>query len=125
VESRNLLVVKDAFDALENGAGIEAVVERLLRHADADIELVPYVGNGRVLHGADEIRTFFREQVASGTDLTLWPASFEELGDDVIVNGSLRVTRPSGGFAESQLSWTYRFRNGLLHTIRWGPRQAA
>jgi hypothetical protein len=122
VESRNLLVVKEAFEALEDG-GIDALLERLLRDADADIEVVPYVADGRVLHGADEIRTFFREQRATGTDLTLWPASFEARGDEVIVNGSLRVTRPSGGFAESQLSWTYRFRNGLLEAVRWGPRQ--
>jgi ketosteroid isomerase-like protein len=123
VESRNLHLVKDALDALDDG--LEAAVERLLSHAHTEVEFVPYVGNGRVLRGPDEIRAFFREQAASGTDLTLWPASFEERGDDVIVNGSLRVTRPSGGFAESQLSWTYHFRDGLLEGVRWGPRQAA
>jgi mutator family transposase len=101
-------------DAIEDG--VEAAVERLLSHAHAYIELVPYVGNGRVLHGADEIRAFFREQAASGTDLTVWPTSFEERGDDVIVNGSLRVTRPSGGFAESQ---HVHLRYPTRHRRRW------
>jgi hypothetical protein len=33
--------------------------------------------------------------------------------------------RPTGGFAESQISWTYRFRDGRLQEARGGPRRAA
>jgi ketosteroid isomerase-like protein len=120
-ESPHLPVVKKAFEALEEG-GLEAVVEYLLSHAHADVEFRPYLASGRVLRGADEVRAFFREQLASGTALTLRPTSFEDSGNEVVVNGSLRVTHPAGGFAESQLSWTYRFRDGLLQEVRWGPR---
>jgi ketosteroid isomerase-like protein len=123
-DSQNLLVVKDAFGALEDG-DVEAALERLLSRAHADIEFRPYLAADRVLRGADEVRAFFREQLDAGTRLTLRPSSFKEDGEEVVVHGSLRVVRPTGGFSESQLRWTYRFRNGLLEDARWGPRQAA
>jgi hypothetical protein len=43
----------------------------------------------------------------------------------VVANGSLRVLQSTGGFAESQISWTYRFRDGLIQTAGGGPRRAA
>jgi ketosteroid isomerase-like protein len=122
--SRNMEVVKDAFEALAVG-GLEAAVEHLLRHAHPDVEFRPYVAEGRVLRGTDEVRAFYREQLAAGPSLVPHPTSFEESGDEIVVNGSLRVVRPEGGFAESQISWTYRFEDGLLRDARWGPRQAA
>lgn len=121
-DSRNVLVVKEAFEVFET-EGLEAALERLLSRAHADLEFHPYLAEGRVLHGADEIRAFFREQLAAGTGLTVRPSSFAEEGEEVIVNGSLRVARATGGLAESQLSWTYRFRDGLLQEARWGPRR--
>jgi hypothetical protein len=56
--------------------------------------------------------------------MTARPTSIEERGDEVVVNGSLRVERSTGGFAESQITWTYRFRDGLLQEARGGPRRA-
>jgi ketosteroid isomerase-like protein len=122
-DSRNVLVVKEAFEALEE-EGVEAALERLLSRAHEDLEFHSYLAEGRVLRGPDEVRAFFREQLASGTALTVRPSSFDEDGEEVIVNGSLRVARATGGLAESQLSWTYRFRDGLLQEARWGPRRA-
>jgi len=123
-DSRNLLIVKAAFEALEL-EGFEAALEHLLSRAHEDLEFHPYLADGRVLRGADEVRAFFREQLAAGTGLTVRTSSFEEDGEEVIVNGSLRVARATGGLSESQLSWTYRFRDGLLREARWGPRRAA
>jgi len=123
-DSQNLLVVKDAFDALKEG-DVEVALERLLSVAHVDIEFRSYLAADRVLRGAGEVRAFFREQLAAGTRLTLRPSSFVEDGDEIVVHGSLRVVRPTGGFSESQLRWTYRFRDGLLAEARWGPRQAA
>jgi ketosteroid isomerase-like protein len=122
-DSPNVRVVKDAFEVLGEG-GLEAAVEHLLSHAHADVEFCPYVGEGQVLRGPDEVRAFFRGQLEAGTSLVLRPSSFEDCGNEVVVNGSLRVLRSSGGFAESQLSWTYRFRDGRLQEARWGPRRA-
>jgi ketosteroid isomerase-like protein len=121
-DSPNVRVVKDAFEALGEG-GVEAAIEHLLSHAHADVEFYPYVGAGQVLRGPDQVRAFYRGQLEAGTSLVPRPSSFEDCGDEVIVNGSLRVGRPSGGFAESQLSWIYRFRDGRLQEARWGPRR--
>jgi ketosteroid isomerase-like protein len=123
-DSPNVQVVKETFEVLGEG-GVEAAVEHLLRHSHDDVELAPYVGAGVVLRGPDEVRAFFRGQIEAGTVMTARPTSIEECGDEVVVNGSLRVVRSAGGFAESQISWTYRFRDGLLQEARGGPRRAA
>jgi ketosteroid isomerase-like protein len=123
-DSLNVRVVKDTFEVLSEG-GMEAAIEHLLIHSHDDVEFAPYVGAGLVLRGRDEVRAFYRGQVESGTVMTARPTSFEECGDEVIVNGSLRVVRATGGFAESQISWTYRFRDGRLQEARGGPRRAA
>jgi ketosteroid isomerase-like protein len=123
-DSPNLRVVKSGFELLGEG-GLEASIEHLLSHAHDDVEFCPYVAAGEVLRGPDEVRAFYRRQLEAGMSVTVRPSTFEECGDDVVVNGSLRVVRPSGGFAESQLSWTYRFRDGRLQEFRWSPRRAA
>jgi ketosteroid isomerase-like protein len=125
VDSANLRVVKGAF-ALLGEDGLEAALEHLLSHAHDDVEFWPYVAAGEVLRGPDEVRAFYRGQLEAGVAFTVRPSSFEECGDgEVVVNGSLRVVQPSGGFAESQLSWTYRFRDGRLQEARGGPRHPA
>jgi ketosteroid isomerase-like protein len=123
-ESPNVRIVKDTFEVLVDG-GMEAAIEHLLSHSHDDVEFAPYVGGGLVLRGPDEVRAYYRGQVESGTVMTARPSSVEECGDEVLVNGSLRVVRPTGGFAESQISWTYRFRDGRLTEARAGPRRAA
>jgi ketosteroid isomerase-like protein len=124
-DSPNLRVVKGAFELLGEGE-LEAAIEHLLSHAHDDVEFWPYVAAGEVLRGPEEVRTFFRGQLEAGVAFTARPSTFEECGDDeVVVNGSLRVARPGGGFAESQLSWTYRFRDGRLQEARGGPRHPA
>jgi ketosteroid isomerase-like protein len=125
VDSANVRVVKGAYEILGEG-GLEASLEHLLSHAHEDVEFSPYVAAGQVLRGADEVRAFFRGQMEDGTALVVRPTSFEEDGQDVVVvNGSLRVVRANGGFAESQIRWTYRFRDGRLKEARGDPRRAA
>jgi ketosteroid isomerase-like protein len=123
-DSPNVRLVKDAFDVLSE-SGLEAAIEHLLSHSHDDVEFAPYLGAGLVLRGPDEVRAFYRGQVESGTVITARPSSIEECGDDIVVNGSLRVLRPAGGFAESQISWTYRFRDGRVQEVRGGPRRPA
>jgi hypothetical protein len=123
-DSANVRVVREIYEVLGE-AGLEAGIEHLLSHSHDDLEFAPYVGPGVVLRGPGEVRAFFRDQIESGTVITARPSSIEERGDKIVVNGSLRVQRPGGGFAESQISWTYRFREGLVQELRGGPRHAA
>ena len=120
--SPNLLAIKEAFrTSVEDG--FEAGLEALLRLSHADCEFHPYIGD-HTLRGHDEIRAYYREAIAAGTDMRLRPTQFHELGDEVVVDGTMRVGRPTGGFSESQISWTYRFRDGRLAAANAGPRRA-
>ena len=120
-ESPNLHVIKQAFRASVDD-GFEAGLEELLSVAHADCEFRPYIAANRVLRGHDEVRRYYGEAIAAGTQMRLNPTSFHEAGDEVVVHGSIRVARPSGGFAETQISWTYRFRDGRLAAAGWTPR---
>jgi ketosteroid isomerase-like protein len=121
-ESTNLRTIKDAFDISER-QGFMAGLEVLLARASEDCEFRPYIASGDSLRGHDAIRAFYRAAFKAGTDMRLRAISFQEVGDAVIVYGSMRVGRPSGGFSESQISWTYRFRDGLLAEVSWSPRR--
>jgi ketosteroid isomerase-like protein len=121
-ESPNLHAIKEAFrESVDEG--FEAGLEALLRLAHEDCEFRPYIAADRVLRGHGEIRGYYREAIAAGTEMRLKPSSFRERGDEVVVDGSLRVARPAGGFSESQISWTYRFRDGRLAEAGWSPRR--
>jgi ketosteroid isomerase-like protein len=121
--SGNLESIKAAFRVTVD-EGFVAGLEALLAIAHEDCEFRPYTAD-RVLHGHDEIRSFYRQAAEEGTDMKLRPARFREVGDRVVVDGSMRVVRPAGGFSESQISWTYRFRDGRLAEAGWGPRRGA
>jgi len=122
VDSANLESIKAAF-RITVDEGFVAGLEALLAIAHEDCEFRPYTAD-RVLHGHEEIREFYRQAAEEGTDMRLRAARFREVGDRVVVDGSMRVVRPSGGFSESQISWTYRFRAGRLAEAGWGPRRS-
>ena len=122
--STNLRTVKAAFDASTN-QGFMAGLEFLLAHAREDCEFRPYIASGDAIRGHDAIRAFYRAAVKGGTEMRLRATSFDEDGDSVVVYGSMRVGRPGGGFSESQISWTYRFEDGLLASVAWSPRRAS
>jgi ketosteroid isomerase-like protein len=120
-ESSNMRAIKEAFRASTEG-GFAAGLDALLRDAHADCEFRPYIASDRVLVGHHEIRKYYEEAMAAGTEMRLNPTSFHEAGDEIVVHGSIRVARPTGGFSESQISWTYRFRDGRLVAASWRPR---
>ena len=120
-ESANLGAIREAFRAFSED-GVTAGVDALLSHAHEDCEFRPYTAGEKVLKGRDEARAFFSEAVAAGAAITVRTQTFEERGDEIVVSGSVRLQRPAGGFAESQIRWIYRFREGLIEDAQWGPR---
>ena len=122
-DSANVRSIKEAFRAFTDG-GASSGVEALLRisHDNCRFRL-PSAGE-RVLQGADEVRAFFSQAATAGTSVSVRPRSFEEHGEEVVVSGSMRVLRASGGFAESQIRWIYRFRDGLVEDADWSPRHS-
>jgi SnoaL-like domain len=123
VESTNLRIVKGFWEVFETD-GLLASMERMLEHAHEDVELSPYMAGGRVLRGADEVRAFMREELAAGATLHASAWSFEEVGDTVIVSGSVRVQRRDASIADAQLRWTYTFRDGRLAAAASAPLAA-
>jgi ketosteroid isomerase-like protein len=121
-ESSNLKTIRAAFDVSVQ-QGFMAGLEALLENAREDCEFRPYIASGETLHGPEAVRAFYRSAASDGTDMRLRAAAFHEVGDTVIVNGTMRVARPSGGFSESQISWTYKFRDGRLVQASWSPRR--
>ena len=111
--------------------GALAGIDALLMVAHEEIEMRPYAGAGptsagggkrALLRGPDEIREFFRTSIESGFKPHLRAKAFEVTADSVIARGSIRLARPDGSFAETKLSWTFHFRDGLVDEISWEPR---
>ncbi len=120
----NLRAVKEAFRVFTD-EGAAAGVEALLLICHEDCRFSPPSAEGRVLEAHEEVRAYFSEALAAGTSVSVRPRIFDEDGDEVVVSGSMRVMRPDGSFAERQVRWIYRFRDGLIEEAGWGPRHSA
>jgi ketosteroid isomerase-like protein len=121
-DSPNLRMIRAAFEVSVQ-QGFMPGLEALLDNAREDCEFRPYLAPDHPLRGHDAIRAFYREAMTTGTDMKLRATSFHEDGETVVVNGSMRVDRPSAGFSESQISWIYKFREGRLAEASWSPRR--
>ena len=111
--------------------GLLVALEDLLAFCHEDVEMRPYAGAGpssagggeqTLLRGPEEIREFFRTSIESGFKPQPRAKAFHVVGDSVVARGSMRLTRPDGSFAETKLSWTYHFRDGLVDEVGWEPR---
>ncbi len=121
-ESQNVRAVKDAFTAFTD-YGADAGLEALLAISHRDCRFRPPSADGRVLEGHDELRAYYREAAEAGTSVRVRPRIFrEEQRDEVVVSGSIRIMHPDSSFAERQMRWIYRFRDGLVVEANWSPR---
>jgi hypothetical protein len=133
VTEGDLAAVVRLFDLIQTeGAG--AGVEEMLSFCHEDVEVRGYTaqatrspdGDGpEVLHGHDELRDFFSSGSGSELKVRIRARTIETIGDSVFVRGSIRVGRPDGSFAETKVSWRYRFRDGLVDQVSWEPRAGA
>ena len=127
----NVELVEGVFDRIARD-GVVAGVEYLVTFCHDDVELTPYAaqaaGSGasreqQVLHGKDAVLGFFKGNEKKGISLQVRTRGIDVEGDTVCVRGSARVGRPDGSFAESSLTWRFRFRDdGLVDEIVWTPR---
>jgi SnoaL-like domain len=117
-----MTIVKEVWETVDE-RGLAAGFDRLLLDSHDDVEMQPYsAGDGRVLRGAGEIRSFFRDAEDRGVSIRLKPRQFDEEDDRVLVAGSIRVVRPDGSFAETMVLWTYAFRDDRIERLFWEPR---
>jgi hypothetical protein len=124
MDSSNMATVKRIWGVLERD-GVDASTEAMLSCCHEDVELSPYSADGRVLHGAGEVRDFLRQRKADGSRFHASAWTFAEQGDDVIVSGSIRVHRADGSLADAQVRWIYGFSDGLVKRASFAPLAAA
>jgi hypothetical protein len=126
----DLAAIQRVYDRIA-AEGVVPGIEELLTICHEDVEMRPYaaagpssIGGGQqeLLRGQEEIREFFRTSIESGFKPQPRAKAFQVVGDSVVVRGSIRLTRPDGSFAETKISWTYRFREALVDEIGWEPR---
>jgi ketosteroid isomerase-like protein len=121
--------VKGVFDRIASD-GVVAGVEQLVTFCHDDLELRPYAATGagegdaqdELLRGKDAVLDFFERRTTGGYSLQIRTKGFDVEGDVVAVRGSARVGRPDGSFAETNLSWNFHFRDGLVDEVGWAPR---
>jgi hypothetical protein len=125
-----LAAIQKVWELLETGGPL-AAAEALMLISHEDVELHSYVARraappgvvaAEVMHGREEVMAFLRKATDDGVSIKASAKSFELEGDSVVARGSVRVVRPDGSFAETKLSWRYRFREGLIDEISWQPR---
>ena len=119
--SLNVETVKEVYRSMQED-GLRLGGEYLAEHVCEDVSVRLYTTKDRVLRGRDEVRSFFADAERAGTSVVLRPREFLDQGDLVTVVGSARVQRSEGGFAETQVRWTWQFRDGLISEANWEPR---
>ena len=82
---------------------------------DDDCEWIPSPEqrDQRILRGTDEIRAYLRRLRDAGVRLEPALHTCEAVGEDVLVQGRLRVVSP-GALSDSPLFWIYRLRGGRV-----------
>jgi anti-anti-sigma factor len=73
----------------------------------------PYLTDGRVLRGSDELRAALAVVAADGVEFDVTFDEVEEHGSAVLAIGTLRVRR-DGGAEEIPRCWVFHFRGGRL-----------
>ena len=127
---RNLVAIQKVWEIFE-ASGPLVATEELMKISHENVEIRSYVARGvaqpgvgepELVRGRDEVMAFVRKATGEGVSIKARARAFDLEGDTVAVRGSARVRRPDGSFAEAKLSWTYRFRDGLVDEINWQPR---
>jgi anti-anti-sigma factor len=105
---RPVELVRDLWEAYAAG-GIDGVA----RVAGDGVIWQPFVTDGRVLRGSDELREAFAALAADGVRCELALQDIEEHGSAVLATGTVRVHR-NGGVEEATRCWAYHFYSGRL-----------
>ena len=124
VGARNLETVKAIWHAYQRH-GEKAGMEALIAASTDDVEFRPYGGRGDTFTGPDALRDYFRRASEDGSRVDAGVYDFVPDGDVVLVHGWVRVTRPGGGLADTQVQWTYTFRDGKIVSAAYEPTSVA
>jgi ketosteroid isomerase-like protein len=102
-------IVREIWAAFNRG-GIEDVIALTTE----DVEIRPFNGAREVYAGHQGLRDLLAEAVGAGTSVTVTEYAFSEVGDAVVVSGSLQVVEAHGGVSHNQVHWVYRVEDGKV-----------
>jgi ketosteroid isomerase-like protein len=118
-EDSHIRLVRALWEAIREGGGIEAALERA-----PGVEWRPHAAGGRVLT-SEELLQFFAEFPGERELLEVVPYSFQERGDQVLASGSFRLRGP-GRISEFQIHIVYEFeQDRLVRGSTYATRAAA
>jgi len=109
-------VVKEVFAAF---AARDA--ERVVAALDPDVVFIAVTGGilGRTepYRGHEGMREYFRDVERVWDELILSPGEFEEVGDAILVTGTVSARSPARTISGST-GWVWRIRDGLVVYVR-------
>jgi hypothetical protein len=123
MEQGNLDRVKEMWRVYErqgHDAGVDALIS--VSHDNAEYRF--YATGEQVLHGAEELRAFYRRERTEGMSVRAAAYDYSDDGDTICVSGWVRVAREGSGHADAQVRWIYEFENGLVKRMIYAPLAA-
>ena len=108
-DASELNLVKRLFEAPENRR--RAVMDEVFA---ADLEWTAFSDGMTPRQGSVAVHQHLDRIAAGGTTLDVTAHSFQQIGDRVVVFGTLRARGAAGELSDSQLYWVFRVRNGLI-----------
>jgi hypothetical protein len=123
MDSPNLSAVKELWRVYER-EGHDAGVEALIAIAHPDAEFRFYATGDEVLHGADELRAFYRNGTMEGVEVRAAAYEYSTGEDTVTVSGWVRLARERGGLADAQVRWIYEFEGSRVRRMIYAPLTA-
>src|SRR5215218_6324527 len=82
--------------------------EELLANCTDDVVFEPHASGGRLIHGQQELRSFWERFARDGVQIRAGAYCVTEEDDSVVVTGWARTIK-DGRLADTQSRWVYRF----------------
>ena len=107
LDSPRVKLIRKLFDLMESN-DLARAAEELLAHSTDDVVFEPHAAQGRLIHGKEELRSFWAGMTDEGIQMRAGAYSVTEEEDSVVVAGWVRTMR-EGRLADAQARWVYRF----------------
>ncbi|MFL5893517.1 MAG: nuclear transport factor 2 family protein [Thermoleophilaceae bacterium] len=102
-------VVRELWSAFNRGG-----IDGMLRLVAEDATWHTYLGASEVYDGHEGIRRYFDDVTGGAVDATVTEYSIRQVGEAVVVSGSLQTVESNGALAQRQIHWAYWVRDGKI-----------
>jgi ketosteroid isomerase-like protein len=102
-------IVRELWAAFNRGG-----IDRMLDLVHEDAEWHTYRGSQDVYEGHDGIRRYYDEVAAGVTDASATEYTIREVGDAIVVAGSLQTVDANGAISQHQVHWVYWVDDGKV-----------